>query len=59
MADLGWGTLNDVAAILGHTKPTTTLSIYVHRTDDRFQRVRDALADFRLAQGPDDEDGNP
>lgn len=48
--------INDVAAILGHTKPTTTLSIYVHHTEDRFQRVREALADFVLTSEPDEDD---
>jgi integrase len=37
--------VNDVQAVMGHEKPSTTLNLYTHRSDGRDQRIRDAFAD--------------
>ncbi|MEH0841904.1 site-specific integrase [Micromonospora sp. CPCC 205711] len=40
--------VNDVQAVMGHEKPSTTLNLYTHRSDGRDQRIRDAFADDPL-----------
>ncbi|MEV4812214.1 tyrosine-type recombinase/integrase [Micromonospora avicenniae] len=40
--------VNDVQAVMGHEKPSTTLNLYTHRSDGRHQRIRDAFADDPL-----------
>jgi integrase len=53
--------VNDVVSAMGHEKATTTLNIYTHRSKDRDERIRRALADFSLTlistDGPGDDDG--
>ncbi|MGW9195558.1 tyrosine-type recombinase/integrase [Micromonospora chersina] len=44
--------VNDVQAVMGHEKPSTTLNLYTHRSDGRDQRIHDAFADDPLT--PDD-----
>ncbi|MGC4902786.1 tyrosine-type recombinase/integrase [Micromonospora echinospora] len=40
--------VNDVQAVMGHEKPSTTLNLYTHRSDGRDQRIREAFADDPL-----------
>ena len=46
--------VNDVVAVMGHEKASTTLNLYTHRSPDRDERVRKALADDLLTPGPDE-----
>jgi integrase len=43
--------VNDVVAVMGHEKASTTLNLYTHRSPDRDDRVRRALADDSLTLG--------
>jgi hypothetical protein len=38
--------VNDVVSVMGHENASTTLDLYTHRSADRDDRVRRALADF-------------
>lgn len=53
--------VNDVVAVMGHEKASTTLNLYTHRSPDRDERVRRALADDSLTFGgvdqSEDDDG--
>jgi integrase len=40
--------VNDVQAVMGHEKPSTTLNLYTHQADGHDKRVRDAFADDPL-----------
>ncbi|MFF0658486.1 tyrosine-type recombinase/integrase [Micromonospora tulbaghiae] len=40
--------VNDVQAVMGHEKPSTTLNLYTHRSDGRNHRIREAFADDPL-----------
>jgi integrase len=60
--------INDVAAALGHERPSTTLNLYTHPSKDRAARIRkafiddeDTAADFSptTQEDPDAEDGDP
>jgi integrase len=46
--------VNDVQAVMGHEKPSTTLNLYTHQSDGRDERIRRAFADDPLTC--DDED---
>ena len=53
--------VNDVVAVMGHEKASTTLNLYTHRSADRDKRVREAFADDSLTLEPgtgagDDDD---
>ncbi|WFE27791.1 site-specific integrase [Solwaraspora sp. WMMD791] len=46
--------VNDVQAVMGHEKPSTTLNLYTHQSDGRDKRIREAFADDPLtAEGPE------
>ncbi|PWU53186.1 hypothetical protein DLE60_31045 [Micromonospora globispora] len=45
--------VNDVQAVMGHEKPSTTLNLYTHRSDGRDQRIREAFADDPLTSSDD------
>ncbi|PZF86549.1 tyrosine-type recombinase/integrase [Micromonospora deserti] len=45
--------VNDVQAVMGHEKPSTTLNLYTHRSDGRDKRIRDAFADDPLTPNDD------
>ena len=44
--------INDVASVMGHDPTSTTLNPYTHRSDRRDSNVREAFADFSLADDP-------
>jgi len=46
--------VNDVQAVMGHEKPSTTLNLYTHQSDGRDKRIRKAFADDPLT---DEEPG--
>jgi integrase len=52
--------INDVVAVMGHEKATTTLNLYTHRSPDRDGRIRRAFADDSLTAaaetGPEDDE---
>lgn len=45
--------VNDVQAVMGHEKPSTTLNLYTHRSDGRDHRIREAFADDPLTSNDD------
>lgn len=48
--------VNVVQQLMGHERSSTTLDLYTHAPTDYFEQVRDALADFLLTDGTDDDD---
>ncbi|MGE5829986.1 MAG: tyrosine-type recombinase/integrase [Micromonosporaceae bacterium] len=50
--------VNDVVSVMGHENASTTLNLYTHRSADRDDRVRRALADFPLTFDLDEGSGD-
>jgi integrase len=44
--------VNDVQAVMGHEKPSTTLNLYTHASPGRDERIRAAFADDSLTPAP-------